>query len=181
MDKITTFPIPLAGYRVEGFVLEDAPRLQPLYIACTDYVMLEQGVPPTPTAAEEEFYALPPNRTAADKFIFGLLNEEANVVGVLECNRGYPEERCWWVGLLMIDPAERGKGVAHAFFQAFVAWVEAQKSARLELAVITTNTRAYRFWQSQGFEVIRTTDPLPYGINQHTLHVMRRWLSTEDS
>lgn len=179
MDKNSTFPLPIAGYSVEGLVPEDAPRLQPLYEACADYVILEQGEPPAPNAAELEFAALPSQRTVADKFVFGLVHATGEIVGVLECNRGYPQEGYWWVGLLMVAPSVRGTGVATRFFQAFVAWVTGQGAERIALAVITTNSRAYRFWQSQGFTIHRTTEPIAFGKNYHTLHLMERPLDIE--
>lgn len=110
MDKNSTFPILLPGYTVEGLTLEDAKRLQFLYEACADYALLEQGELPASNAAELEFMALPPNRTAKDKFMFGLVNLEGRIVGLLEGNRSYPEEGCWWVGLLMVEPKVRGHG-----------------------------------------------------------------------
>lgn len=76
MNKNRTFPISLSGYRVEGLTLKDTERLQPLYDACADYAIVEQGELPVPNAAELEFRALPPDRTAEDKFMFGLVNLE---------------------------------------------------------------------------------------------------------
>jgi RimJ/RimL family protein N-acetyltransferase len=178
MDKDITFPINLPDltFTIEGLIPADAPRLQSLYEACSDYIILEQGEPPTPNAAELEFSALPPNRTTDNKFMFGLVDTGGTIVGLLECNRGYPDEECWWVGLFMLNPRQRGKGIAQTFFEAFTRWVASQSAKRLELAVITTNERAYRFWKAQGFDIIRTTDPKPYGRNYHRLHVMRRLL-----
>jgi ribosomal protein S18 acetylase RimI-like enzyme len=67
-------------------------------------------------------------------------------------------------------------GIAPSFFEAFTRWVASQGAKRLELTVITTNERAFRFWQAQGFDIIRTTDPKTYGRNYHRLYVMRRLL-----
>jgi len=72
MDKSTRFPTSLSGYEIEGLIGIDASRLVPLYQGCSDYVVLERGEPPNAATAKEEFESFPPNRTEADKFIFGV-------------------------------------------------------------------------------------------------------------
>lgn len=173
MDSSVNFPISLTGCRVEGLVPEDAARLQLLYEACADYAVMESGAPTAPDAAAAEFEAIPPNRTVADKFMFALLDPRGDIVGLLECVRGYPDDGCWWIGLLMLHPAERGRGTARMFFEAFADWAKRQGASRLELAVFDANRRADRFWRARGFHRIRSTEPRSIGIRTHVLHIMR--------
>ncbi|MEI9431294.1 hypothetical protein [Mesorhizobium sp. Cs1299R1N3] len=97
MDKVTTFPISLRGYEIEGLAGIDASRLVPLYQACSDYVVLETGQPPNAANAKEEFESFPPNRVEADKFVFGLKTISGELVGLLACDRDYPRAGCWWI------------------------------------------------------------------------------------
>lgn len=127
---IPLFPIVRAGYRVELLERRDAPHLQPLFEACADYALLESGEPPATNAAEGEFAATPPGRTTADKVMLGLSDAEDRIVGLIAADRGWPEDGCWWIGLMLIDPAERGAGIAKAFVEAFFAWVEDQGAQR---------------------------------------------------
>ncbi|OHV90675.1 GNAT family N-acetyltransferase [Mesorhizobium sp. ORS 3428] len=176
MDKATTFPISLSGYEIEGLVGIDAPRLVPLYQACSDYVVLERGQPPDAATVKEEFETFPPNRTAADKFVFGLKGVDGEVVGLLACDRNYPREGCWWIALLLINKALRGRGLARAFCDDFFTWLKSQEVERVELGVLTENEHALRFWQRQGFEPLRLAGPVSIGTKRHLVQIFGRSL-----
>lgn len=172
MDKTTTFPIALTGIEIEGLTEADAPRLIPLYRSCSDYVVLERGHEPDAAIALEEFQSFPPGRTDADKFVFGLKTASGELVGMLACDRDYPQEKSWWIALLLIDPAVRGHGVAKTLCGDFFAWLRTQGADRVELAVFAENERGLRFWDSQGFTLVRTAGPVAIGTKEHSLRVL---------
>ncbi|WP_192259426.1 GNAT family N-acetyltransferase [Mesorhizobium caraganae] len=176
MDKTTRFPISLAGYEIEGLVASDAPRLMRLYEACSDYVLLERGELPNTDSAREEFESFPPSRTEADKFVFGLKAVDGELVGLLACDRDYPQAGCWWIGLLMIDRALRGQGVGHTLCNDFFGWLKSQQVKRVELGVLADNAQALRFWQGLGFELVRTAGPIGIGSKEHMAQVLGRVL-----
>ncbi|WFP60018.1 GNAT family N-acetyltransferase [Mesorhizobium sp. WSM4904] len=177
MDKTTKFPISLSGYEIEGLIGTDAPRLAPLYKACSDYIELEHGQPPDPASASEEFENFPPSRTEADKFVFGLrAADDGQLVGLLACDRDYPSVGCWWIALLMIDKALRGRGLARALCDGLFTWLKSQHVQRVELGVITENVQALGFWQARGFEPIRMAGPVSIGAKQHMVQVFGRSL-----
>ncbi|MGE0282320.1 MAG: GNAT family N-acetyltransferase [Rhizobiaceae bacterium] len=171
------FPPVRYGFRVEELKPRDAARLQPLFEACADYAFLEGGEAVAANAAAAEFEATPPGRTTADKFMLGLLNGEERIVGLIAADRGWPEDGCWWLGLMLVDPAERGTGLAPAFAKAYFDWVNDQGAERVELAAFDENKRADRFWRSLGFEHLRSTEPRVIGRKTHVLHVMRLLLA----
>ena len=121
-----------------------------------------------------EFEAAPPGRTTADKFMFGLFNDENRIAGLITADRDWPEAGGWWISLLLIDPTERGTGIAADFVHAFFKWVEGQGAQHIGLAVFEENKRADRFWRALGFEYVRSTEPRNIGKKTHVLHVMRR-------
>ncbi|MCF6112554.1 MULTISPECIES: GNAT family N-acetyltransferase [Mesorhizobium] len=176
MDKTTKFPISRTGYEIEGLIGIDAPRLVPLYQGCSDYLVLERGQPPNAASAKEEFESFPPNRTEADKFVFGLKAIDGELVGLLACDRNYPQVGCWWIALVMIDKALRGRGLARALCDDFFTWLKSQHVKRVELAVFTENEQALRFWQRQGFELVRTAGPVSIGAKRHMLQILSRSL-----
>ncbi|AZO22823.1 GNAT family N-acetyltransferase [Mesorhizobium sp. M1E.F.Ca.ET.045.02.1.1] len=176
MDKMTKFPISLSGYEIEGLIGIDAPRLVPLYRACSDYVVLERGQPPDAASANEEFENFPPGRTEADKFVFGLKAADGELVGLLACDRDYPRAGCWWIALLMIDKAFRGKGLARALCDGFFTWLKSQAVERVELGVLVENEPALRFWRLQNFEPERMAGPIAIGTKQHMVQVLGRSL-----
>jgi GNAT superfamily N-acetyltransferase len=168
------FPLVRPGYRVEVLEACDAQRLQVLFEACADYAMLESGAPPASDAAVTEFEATPAGRMKGDKFMLGLLGSEDDIVGLIAADRGWPDDSCWWIGLLLMHPDKRGSGIARAFVEAFVVRVRSQGAQRVELAVFDENRHADRFWRALGFRHLRSTDPRIIGRKQHVLHVMTR-------
>ena len=176
MDKTIRFPISLAGYEIEGLIGNDAPRLVRLYQACSDYVLLERGELPTADSAREEFESFPPNRTEADKVVFGLKAVDGELVGLLACDRDYPQAGCWWIALLMIDKALRGQGVGQALCDGFFRWLKSQHVERVELGVLTENEQGLRFWQGQGFEPVRMAGPVSFGAKRHMVQVLGKQL-----
>lgn len=176
MDKTIRFPISFAGYEIEGLIGNDAPRLVRLYQACSDYVLLERGELPTADSAREEFESFPPNRTEADKVVFGLKAVDGELVGLLACDRDYPQAGCWWIALLMIDKALRGQGVGQALCDGFFRWLKSQHVERVELGVLTENEQGLRFWQGQGFEPVRMAGPVSFGAKRHMVQVLGKQL-----
>lgn len=176
MDKMIRFPISLSGYEVEGLIESDVPRLAGLYQACSDYVLLERGEMPNAGMAREEFENFPPNRTAADKFMFGLKATDGEIVGLLACDRDYPQAGCWWIALLMIDKSFRGQGVGRAFCDDLFRWLKSRRVKRVELGVLAENEQALRFWQRQGFELLRIAGPVSFGAKEHLVQVLGRAL-----
>ncbi len=176
MDKTTTFPLSFSGYEIEGLTEADAQRLLPLYQSCSDYVVLERGHGPDAAIALEEFQSFPPDRTEADKFVFGLKAATGALVGMFACDRDYPQEKSWWIALLMIDPAVRRHGVAKTLCEDFFRFLKTQGADRVELAVFEENVAGLRFWESQGFNPVRTAGPVDIGTKQHCLQVLARQL-----
>lgn len=174
MDELTSFPLNLPAYSVKLLVLEDAAVLQPLYEECTDFALLTDGQPPLPTAAREEFDAVPEGKTLQDKYIFGLFDPQEILVGMIESIRHYPNPQTWWLGLMMLTPKQRGKGLGSAFYKAFERWVSSQGASKISLSVIEINEQGLQFWEKMGFETIRKTPPRQFGIKTHELYVLSR-------
>jgi RimJ/RimL family protein N-acetyltransferase len=170
----TSPSIVLPGYRIERLPVDSAAQAQALFEACADYTVLERGETPLPHAAETELQSLPPGGSIADKFIFALMKEPATMIGMIVTDRNWPNNSSWWIALMLVAPAERGKGVAFSFAAAVLDWIEGQGPQRIELAVFDENRRGNRFWLSLGFEYVRSTEPRIIGRKKHVLHVLRR-------
>ncbi|OUL17391.1 GNAT family N-acetyltransferase [Nostoc sp. T09] len=148
--------------------------LQYLFEQCSDYAIMTDGYLPPSSAAVDEFLALPEGKTIQDKFIFGLLAPDDTLIGMLETIRHYPDEKSWWIGLMMLAPEHRGKGLGSQFYQAYETWVAQQKAQFVFLAVLEENQPGFTFWQKLGFEVIRIAPPQQFGNKVHRRYVLRR-------
>ncbi len=128
----------------------DEPVVQDLLERSADAVVQMHHRPPRSDDARSLFQALAPGCTLDDKGIVGFF-DGAMLIGVLEVVRGYPEPRTWYVGLLLLDPAARGRGLGERIMRALDAAVLAAGGNRLELLVQDTNPGGLRFWTRLGF------------------------------
>ena len=104
---------------------------------------------------------------------------KGEMVAVLETYRHYPEEATWWIGLLMLAPRVRGQGLGQKIVEGFVEHAAKEGAQSIMLGVVEENLAAYRFWQKVGFELVRTTEPRPFGKKTQKVYVMGRDLPQE--
>ena len=89
--------------------------------------------------------------------------------------RNYPEEGDWWIGLLMLDPDERGRGLGSEIVCSASAWADKNRPRSIMLAVLESDAAARRFWERQGSaEVRRRAYQFQAAKKNHTVIVMRR-------
>ncbi|BCM89734.1 hypothetical protein IAD21_01581 [Abditibacteriota bacterium] len=177
MPQPAEFAVASPSLHARKLTLDDAEILQKLYEQCHDYAVLEQGFPYAPTSALDEFGALPPGKTLADKFLFGLFDEQGTIIGLIESIRYYPDDITWWLGLMLLAPQHRRKGLGTEFYKAFENWAANEGAHHIQLAALEENESGQRFWQSLGFREIRRTEPKPYGNKHHKLIVMQRTIA----
>jgi GNAT superfamily N-acetyltransferase len=131
--------------------IADAPHVQRLFERCADFFVLTEGQPPAPDLAEKELTFTIPGGSPDDIACFGVFDGD-RLVAFAGLARDFPKPSEWWLGLLVIDPAERGRGLGARIHQELVDWIAAQSGTTLWLAVQTNNEAAERFWRRMGFE-----------------------------
>jgi len=176
METDFIFDLGHPGYAVRPLTPLDAPALQHLYEQCLDYCLMVDGRPPAPDAAAEDFRSAPPGKALADKSMFGIVNPQGQLAGLLDYVHRYPDETTWWIGLLLLAPEARAHGLGSAVVRGFARYAQAHGAQALMLGVVADNTRAHQFWTQQGFEQVRVTEPRTFGLKTHAVHVMRRAL-----
>ena len=174
MVDAPVFQIPDPDYLVTGLQPKHTKALQRLFEACADYAMIVEGEAVSPTAAQEIFQSVPAGRSLNDKFLYGLLNRKGEIVGILEGMRNYPDETTWWIGLLMLAPEIRGRGLGRKLIQGFFEYVRSEHGQAIMLGVVEDNHGAYRFWEHFGFELVNRTEPRPFGKKIQKVFVLRR-------
>jgi GNAT superfamily N-acetyltransferase len=145
----------LLATRIERNEPRARAALQALLERCADYMTLEDGAPPGPNAAADLIEALPPDRTHEHKHLLVLAPGAGEpLVAVIDVVRDFPGERDWFVGLVLIDPAERGRGLGAALMADLEEWLRSQGALASYLAVLERNPDAQRFWTRQGYQLI---------------------------
>ena len=143
----------LAPYQVRRLTGADAAEIQDLYVRCTAFVELVEGRPPASHDGLDLLHAKPPGVSDEDKLVFGLF-DAGRMIGALDVLRGYPEPDIWYLGLLMLSPETRNRGLGAQAYAATRNWVEANGGKAIRLVVQAQNGAALRFWERQGFVVI---------------------------
>jgi ribosomal protein S18 acetylase RimI-like enzyme len=176
MKTEIAFEIRLQDHSVHQLFLEDIKAIQALYEQCLDYMLLVDGHPATPNGVEEDFLSLPAGRSREDKFVFGIANQQKEIVGLLDTVRGYPNDTTWWIGVLLFVPESRSRGLGEIVLRGFVEYARLSGAQAIMLGVVEDNIRAYKFWNSMGFEFVRDTEPRQFGDKTQTVKVMQRIL-----
>lgn len=172
----TTFNIDIQGYSVYRLFREDIPKIQEVFEKCNDYLLLVEGKTVEPKTGEEEFLSVPKGKSVDDKLILGICNQNKEIVGYLDALCGYPEEKSWWIGLLLFIPEVRSKSLGKKVMNGFIEYMLHKSVREIKLGVIEENHKAKRFWNNLGFEVILTTEPRQFGNKTHKVSIMHRIL-----
>ena len=135
----------------------DRGALQAVLAAAPAYSLLVEGHLPTPSAADEMLAALPPGKTASDKFVFAF-EADGQTIGCADLVRGHPEAQIVFIGLLLFAESAQGRGHGAAALRHIEAIARSWGCSGLRIAVIETNLRALGFWQRQGFNQLYRKD-----------------------
>jgi GNAT superfamily N-acetyltransferase len=110
----------------------------------------------------------------SQKVLIGLFRPGEDLVGVIDAFRDHPAPGDWWLGLLLLEPRERGQGLGRSVYHQFEAWAAAQGAITTWLSVVEQNQRAYDFWGRLGFEEVERRPPAASAGNPGTVIVMKR-------
>jgi len=151
----------------------DVEIAQDLFEKTSDYFELAEGKPATPTAGEEIFTDLPPGKTSKDKIVLGIFNRNHDLTGIIDIAKNYPTMEDWFIGLMLLEPNQRNKGLGKEAFKGLSKWAYSQGVRILKLGVLEENQKAYIFWQSLGFKKIDTR-PYMVGDKETSVYVMSK-------
>lgn len=119
---------------------------------------------------------LPEGVSHEDKHVVGFFDATERLRAVLDLVAHYPSSDGWFVGELLIEPAERGRGSGSQIVEATVRKLQSIGATRVGLAVAEQNVAARRFWERHGFQLEKRWPPRPMGLLQTVLLEMRREL-----
>lgn len=139
------------GWTVRELRPADAPALQDLFEAGADYFERCYGVPPGPAEGESAFVALPDGANREDKSLYGVFDDGGSLVGVVDAVRGWPQADTLMLGLLLVAPEWRDRGVGAAVLEGMADAWRAAGMRRIRVGVVRRNARALAFYSRLGF------------------------------
>jgi GNAT superfamily N-acetyltransferase len=155
----------------------DSALIQPVFDACEDYALMQDGQPFGGTAAALEFDEVPPGISTDAKRIFVIDPAEGPPIGIIEGLCGYPSPNILFLGLMLIIPSARSRGIGASALAELEDYVRSvDDCAEIELAVLKVNEQALRFWQGRGFLLRREAAATTSGQRTHERWVMGKGL-----
>lgn len=129
----------------------DLRALQALFERATDYFEIVTGRPPGGDEAQRAFVAGPATKQVSDKRVIGLFNDQNALVGVLDAITDWPHEGMWSMGMLLLDPAHRSRGLGSAMLAAYERWATGNGAQQFRTAIVAHHDLAMRFLERAGY------------------------------
>jgi GNAT superfamily N-acetyltransferase len=112
----------LGGVVVSEIGFDYLDEVQALLERCADYEAMVKGKPVEPEDSVELLTDVPFGRGIQDKHVLGIFYQHEGLIGVLDAVQDYPNSEEWFIGLLLLDPHERRRGIGEQVLRAFESW-----------------------------------------------------------
>lgn len=159
------------GYKMRALSKESKNIVENLCKKCSDYYILHDGILPSKEEVDEIFMALPPNKSYEDKFVLGIYKFDT-LIGIVDIIKNFPTDGEWMMGLMLIQPEERGNGLGKIVHGALVEWAKDLGAKSFRIGVIEDNYRGINFWSSLGYIKIKDVN-MNFKEKTHVVNVMR--------
>ncbi len=142
---------PHSEYHTRLLQPPDIPALQLLFERAADYFEVATGVSPGKDEAKLAFVAGPPTRAVDDKRMIGVFDSHDELVGILDALAGFPDEGEWTMGMLLLDPRQRGSGLGRVLLREYESWAARCGARKLHTALVSHHARGIRFLEASGY------------------------------
>ncbi|WP_088925379.1 GNAT family N-acetyltransferase [Burkholderia multivorans] len=137
----------------------DRANVLRVFNEASSYTQLVESRSPCAEDVDDFFFSRPMEADVEQKAVFGFYID-MDMVGCTDIIRSYPTDDCFWIGLLLFSEARQGRGHGKAALGLLIEMARGWGYREAQLAVISSNLRAYAFWQREGFtEVRRASNP----------------------
>ncbi|MFD3157226.1 GNAT family N-acetyltransferase [Haloimpatiens sp. FM7330] len=159
------------GYKIKYLFKENDNIVEKLCEKCSDYYILHDGILPSKEEIDEIFITLPPNKNYEDKFILGIYKFD-KLIGIVDIIKDFPTIGEWMLGLMLIEPGERGNGLGKMVHEALVGWAKDLGAKSFRIGVIQDNYKGINFWSALGYTRIKEVN-MDFTAKTHVVNVMR--------
>ena len=141
-------------YLIKLLDFSDENIVQALCEQSPDYFEIVKNEEPGKDAGHEILTDLPVGKNISDKRVFGCFAAEGDLVAVADIIRDWKDKEEWMIGLLLILPGERNKGLGTSFHDFIKEYARANGAKKLRIAVVERNINAIIFWQKLGYQEV---------------------------
>lgn len=158
-------------YNIRALEKSHQQDIQDLCERCSDFSELIEGRPLEKDAGHHILFDLPGGKALKDKYVYGMYSENGILIAVIDTIKNFPVTGEWTIGLLMIDPKERGKGFGRKLHALLSTWILKEQGTRLRIGVIEENLKGAAFWRQMGYTEVKRVKGT-YGNKEHMVIVM---------
>ena len=150
-----------------------------LYNSDEYFARISNNYPVKMEAIIEDVTYIPPITTAVKKHYISVYNFEKELVAVLDFIEDYSYKNMHgknaiWIGLLQIDKRKQHNGLGKIIISALFESCRVNKIEFVQLGVIRTNQKAFKFWSKLGFVSFAEMNN-----GEHDLFLMEKHLDGE--
>lgn len=146
----------------------DLDAVAAVYARAADYLSVESGL--TPDTAAQAFFEDRPPASTQEPFKFAVAGADGAPIAIGDLAFGYPEPEDAYLGLLLLIPEARCRGLGEAIFGEVKHIASLRGASRLLVGVLDVNARARAFWERRGFKLSQTSGPHAFGERRHIVH-----------
>lgn len=150
-----------------------AADLPALLTLCRSNPQYYRHCPPPPSleSLARDLAALPPGKTAEDKYYLGFY-DGARLIAALDLITGYPKPDTAFLGFFMLDASLQGQGLGSSLVCTLFDGLAARGFREIRLGWVDTNPQARAFWHKNGLK----ETGLSYNAGAYTVVVASREL-----
>jgi GNAT superfamily N-acetyltransferase len=117
---------------------------------CSVFFTLVAGESNARHTARHLLESRPESVDPTHKYVIGF-ERAGTLIAIADLLEGYPDATDWYVGLLLLAPDERGRGLGTLLWSAVEQWIRAQGGRHARLIVQEQNPDGAQFWRAIGF------------------------------
>jgi len=128
----------------------DIITLQLVLESAPNYYQIIQGTGPSSDEAYSELTDTPKGLPFENKSFY-LIEQDTKAIGCFDILKGYPSQEVAFIGLLLFDESEQGKGLGSRALNFALSLTKKWQLEKVQIAVVQSNQQALDFWQKKGF------------------------------
>lgn len=144
----------LSKYEIIRITESNFEQVMEVYNTNQKFFIITDGKETTSENSIKDISAIPPDFDIANKIYISIW-EKDKIIGVLDLLKGYPEQNCAWIGLLLIHGELHGKRIGSNIVAAVLEAAKNTGYETVQLGVIENNLQGLKFWDKHGFKRIR--------------------------
>lgn len=123
-----------------------------IFLLCNGNPLFYRYCPPAVTreSIAEDMRALPPGKTAQDKFYFGFWRE-SDLIAVMDLILSYPNRETAFIGFFMVEQREQKRGIGTGIVSYICQRLKEEGFSFVRLGYAKGNPQSRAFWLKNGF------------------------------